>query len=620
MEKIVLNEKEYYEKVYGGWLGKNIGGTLGVPVEGVKELLALDFYPVLPDEPLENDDLDLQLVWLHALEQYGPHLNARQLGQEWLDHIFFPFDEYGYALGNLRRGLLPPVAGRHNNPFVDCMGSPIRSEIWAMVSPGAPGRAAAYAREDAIVDHAGGEGVYGEMFFAAIESAAFVESDRDTLIAIGLSYIPASCRTARAVNDLLGWHAAGIGWQEARALVLKHHGSDNFTDAPQNIAFTILGWLYGEDFGDALLKAVNCGYDTDCTAATLGAILGIVGGRDSLPDRWIEPVGHRVVVSPPVNGFSAPSDLDELTRRTLRIGRQVLAAWELPVRLSAVEPTSGRIAPSQARPLPHDQATSANLHLLPPGSVAEAARRLTIEYGAAGPSIGTGCRRTIEFELANDTPTAWTGTAELRLPDGWSGGESSALFVVEPGASASWTCEIAHGGEAMSHYSLALLLRRRHNGRGWSEESVPFALVAAPGWTLTGPDGRTADAVFHGNLLSFADELGTEAPGTYAATTVAHIPTHRKVRWIAATEAPVTVRIDGETVISCEERTEYMPALHRALQSKLVELEMEPGEHRIELIATKGEAPLQVFFVPAATAETQDPGPYDLMIDIVFHP
>jgi hypothetical protein len=82
---------------------------LGVPVDGKMELLELDNYPVLPDEPLENDDLDMQLVWLHALEQYGAKLTSRELGQEWAEHIFFPFDEYGYALANLRRGLIAPV-------------------------------------------------------------------------------------------------------------------------------------------------------------------------------------------------------------------------------------------------------------------------------------------------------------------------------------------------------------------------------------------------------------------------------------------------------------------------------------------------------------------------------
>ncbi|MDF2671087.1 MAG: ADP-ribosylglycohydrolase family protein, partial [Paenibacillus sp.] len=331
MSVSVLNEADYYRIVYGGWLGKNIGGTLGAPVEGRKELLELSFYPVLPEGPLENDDLDLQLVWLHALEQYGPRITAKELGQEWLEHVFFPFDEYGYALTNLRRGLIAPVAGAFNNPFTNGMGSPIRSEIWAMTAPGAPEVAAYYAYQDAIVDHAGGEGVYGEMFFAALESAVFFEKDRDRLIEIGMQYIPEDSRTAAALKDLLVWHQEGQSWTEARELILEKHGNDNFTDAPQNIAFTILGWLYGDNFEDAILKAVNCGYDTDCTAATLGAILGMLHGPEGLPDKWVSPVGDKVVVSPPIKGFPAPKNLDELTARTIRAGKQVLAAWNTDI-------------------------------------------------------------------------------------------------------------------------------------------------------------------------------------------------------------------------------------------------------------------------------------------------
>jgi len=37
MPPIVLSEPEYRDKVYACWLGKNIGGTLGAPVEGRKE-------------------------------------------------------------------------------------------------------------------------------------------------------------------------------------------------------------------------------------------------------------------------------------------------------------------------------------------------------------------------------------------------------------------------------------------------------------------------------------------------------------------------------------------------------------------------------------------------------
>lgn len=36
-------------------------------------------------------------------------------------------------------------------------------------------------------------------------------------------------------------------------------------DAPENVAFVVLGLLYGEgDFGKSLIIANNCGEDTDC--------------------------------------------------------------------------------------------------------------------------------------------------------------------------------------------------------------------------------------------------------------------------------------------------------------------------------------------------------------------
>ena len=130
-----ISPATYKDKIYGGWMGKNIGGTLGGPLEGRKELMSYDFYPRLGELPLPSDDLDLQLVWLHALETYGPRLSAVELAEQWKEHVFFPYDEYGYALTNMRRGMSPPVSGWFSNPFTDCMGSPIRSEIWAMIAP-----------------------------------------------------------------------------------------------------------------------------------------------------------------------------------------------------------------------------------------------------------------------------------------------------------------------------------------------------------------------------------------------------------------------------------------------------------------------------------------------------
>ena len=47
-----------------------------------------------------------------------------------------------------------------------------------------------------------------------------------------------------------------------------------------NIGITVLGLLYGEgDFDKTICLAANCGEDADCTAATAGALFGIIRGE-----------------------------------------------------------------------------------------------------------------------------------------------------------------------------------------------------------------------------------------------------------------------------------------------------------------------------------------------------
>ncbi|MFD0715001.1 ADP-ribosylglycohydrolase family protein [Paenibacillus sp. GCM10027626] len=617
----VLNERDYYRIVYGGWLGKNIGGTLGAPVEGKKELLSLDFYPVLQDGPLENDDLDLQLVWLHALEQYGPKLTCKELGQEWVEHIFFPFDEYGYALTNLRRGIPAPLAGVFNNPFTHCMGSPIRSEIWGMVAPGAPHVAAQYAYQDAVVDHAGGEGVYGEMFFAAIESAIFMETDRDKLIEIGMTYIPETSRTAKAMRDLLRWHREGKSWIEARALILEHHGRDNFTDAPQNIAFTILGWLYGDNFEDAILKAVNCGYDTDCTAATLGAILGMIAGPEGLPEKWVKPVGDRVVVSPPIKGFPAPANLDELTNRTIRMGKQVLAAWDTGIIVHPELPTdfAGAAAESSdyVRQL-WERDVTLDHRLLPRNTAEPLGLELVIDYGKGGPAIARRERKTITMTLTNRSQAPWRGTFELQVPADWQG-EAAKAYNLEPGQAAELAFTVESSAAAAASYELTAIIHRVHDGSPWSTWKEMIYLTAASEWIVSGPGGEAErQASFSGNRIGWNEVLKTEADGAYCARTTLHNPAERRLRLIVASNGLVAAKLNGETVINCTQAEEFMPAYHRAPGSQLVELTLPAGEHTLEVTAQKNGAPLEVYVLLAATAQTLEPGPCYYYTDILF--
>jgi hypothetical protein len=233
-----MNRQTYLDKVFGCWLGKSVGGTIGGPLEGRKEFL--DVPMRFPEKNVENDDLDLQLVWLHLLEEKGFRLSADEFADAWLRHITYPWDEYGVAIANLKMGLAPPASGFYNNWFKDCMGAPIRSEIWAVLFPGRPAVAGYYAYLDAQVDH-WDEGVYGEVFLACLESLAFAESDLRSAIASALGFLPTSSEVRKVVELAVSLAEEGKTLDDARETILERFGHHNFTHCVQNIGFTVLG-------------------------------------------------------------------------------------------------------------------------------------------------------------------------------------------------------------------------------------------------------------------------------------------------------------------------------------------------------------------------------------------
>jgi len=61
---------------------------LSAPFEGQRRVLDVEFYTQdLSGDPPANDDLDLQLVWLNAVEKFGRQVNAEILGEYSLSFI-----------------------------------------------------------------------------------------------------------------------------------------------------------------------------------------------------------------------------------------------------------------------------------------------------------------------------------------------------------------------------------------------------------------------------------------------------------------------------------------------------------------------------------------------------
>lgn len=344
----MLNYAQLKDKILGCFNGKNIGGAFGMPLEGKRGFFNYNYYlqEDIETNPVANDDLDLQIVWLNAVRRFGSCLDAEKLAEYWNTYIIPNWAEYGVGMANLRRGLTPPLSGYLNNHYGNSCGAFIRSEIWACLAPGNPDIATKYAYFDACIDHCE-EGIYAEIFTAAMQSIAFVEGDMKRVIELAQAYIPNTSLVYKGIDLMLKAYESKKSFEEARDILFKEIPGafslqnsalneiqdDGYPigqagmDAPNNIGITVLALLYGEgDFEKSICYAVNCGEDADCTAGTVAATLGIIYGNTTIPEKWLAPIDGKIVTccinlldSRYCCPFFLPKTVEELTLEILSL-------------------------------------------------------------------------------------------------------------------------------------------------------------------------------------------------------------------------------------------------------------------------------------------------------------
>ncbi len=283
-----LSYKTYFDKVYGCFLGKCIGGTAGGPAEGRKELLDYPLHEPLLHIALPNDDLDLQILWLELLEAKGPGFTARDMAEEFHDKVPYGPGEYGYFMKNHGHGIYPPFSGRYNNRYYqNGMGCPIRAEIWACLFPGMPSLAAPYVEMDGSLDHLS-DSIDAEQFLVTAEAEAFFTTGHDLTairhcIETGLTALKRDTKIDRVLRETLRLYDAGHPWQYTRGMILRGWGHSDCTNLYQNMGFILLTLLYGGgDMRETIRLGLACGYDTDCICASAASLLGMLRGADIL--------------------------------------------------------------------------------------------------------------------------------------------------------------------------------------------------------------------------------------------------------------------------------------------------------------------------------------------------
>lgn len=350
-----INRKNYLDKVKACWMGKNIGGTMGMPYEGCRNMVELTGFKSA--EMLPNDDLDLQLVWLCAVEENGiSKITPALLGEYWLNYVVPHWNEYGICKANMRMGCQPPYSGEfENEKWKNSNGAWIRTELWACLFPGVPELAVKYAFMDACVDHGMGEGTYGAMFVAALESEAFYEKDIRVLIEKALKFIPETSRVAQSVKLAIEMYDKKATLEEARNAIVNDSADLGWFQAPGNIAFVVLGLLYGEgDYKKSMISAISCGDDTDCTGATIGSIMGIMNGMECVPGDWSEFIGDKIVSEAVDVAYrSLPKAVSELTERVYQLVPAVMKDNRIFAEFTDEDVTEKAVFPEVVRKYDH---------------------------------------------------------------------------------------------------------------------------------------------------------------------------------------------------------------------------------------------------------------------------
>lgn len=316
----------YQDKVLGCWLGKCFGGNIGCPFEGVKQRVHVEFTRDFAEKSIPNDDLDLQILWLDVLNERGLDINGEDLADAFATKCPYAPGEYAYFKKNYAKNIMPPLSGSFNNEFFNAgMGSPIRSEIWACLFPEEPLRAIEYAKLDSSLDHYEyGDSYYGEVFLTALECLCFNGGTPFELVGKALAFIPQTCELHKTLTDVMSLCKQSDDMESIQKSIIRRHGHSESCMAKQNIGFLIAAFLlYGTDFKKAIEEAVKCGFDADCTGATLGSILGILLGGEKLKEIFgIEDMAYVLGVQSPRTDFTISSLANEVCALYERIHTQ----------------------------------------------------------------------------------------------------------------------------------------------------------------------------------------------------------------------------------------------------------------------------------------------------------
>jgi len=339
-----LSESVVYDRLFGALLGFRAGCSMGAvteynwPQQNSKDVFGLldEFKPFVhyedawphPAGSTEDGGERHKLICTAIMEKQD-RIDAHDMIKVWLRdceienmrHMTQPYDKYlllyaKWGIGPEEMPLTkygsPPDLGEHIHLTARTF------QAIPCINAGDPEHAIKDMNDLGRLYYANPEDdafAWGAVYNAAMALAMLPDATVESVIEGALEYatpeIEREIRYALAITDKYDDPMNRDMWQELTDMYMKpeskYYAFSRIEKYPNSSIYENVSYAFAlfkatnANVKQSVIIAVNRGYDTDCTAASAGALCGALSGTSTIPEDWIETLDAGIARNPYTN-------------------------------------------------------------------------------------------------------------------------------------------------------------------------------------------------------------------------------------------------------------------------------------------------------------------------------